>query len=95
MRGFSGTRAESRALRCSGILMLGFALAVLPQVAQAQPFTAWLTMVGNPTNGFVEIPANAALNPTGAFTFEAWVAISNNVAGEDCRSIAGKNSSPF
>jgi len=31
------------------------------------------------------------LNPTGAFTFEAWVAMTNSSAGEDCRSIAGKN----
>jgi hypothetical protein len=71
--------------------MLGLALAMLPLAAQAQPFTAWLVMVGNPTNGFVEIPHNAALNPTGAFTLEAWVAISNSAGAEDCRSIAGKN----
>lgn len=91
MCALGGRGAETRARRRSRIVMLGLALAVLPQMAQAQPFTAWLTMVGNPTNGFVEIPHNAALNPTGAFTFEAWVAISNNPAGEDCRSIAGKS----
>ena len=58
---------------------------------QAQPFDAWLSLAGNPTHAFVRVPANAALNPTGSFTFEAWVAITNNPAGEDCRSIAGKN----
>jgi hypothetical protein len=56
---------------------------------QAQPFGAWLTLSG-PTHGYVQIPSHASLNPTSAFTFEAWVAISNNAAGEDCRSIAGK-----
>ncbi len=70
---------------------MGVAVMALPQVVQAQPFGAWLTTTGFPTNGYVEIPASAALNPTGAFTFEAWVSISNNVSGEDCRSIAGKN----
>jgi hypothetical protein len=63
----------------------------MPQATQAQPFGAWLTLAGNPSNGFVEIPPNAALNPTGAFTFEAWVAISNSTVAQDCRSIAGKN----
>ncbi|MBI2212132.1 MAG: LamG domain-containing protein [Acidobacteria bacterium] len=59
--------------------------------ASAQPFGAWLTQGGNPSTGHVTIPASPALNPTAAYTFEAWVSISNNPAGEDCRSIAGKN----
>jgi len=59
--------------------------------ASAQPFGAWLTLGGNPSTGHVAIPANAALNPTDAYTFEAWVSITNNSSGEDCRSIAGKN----
>lgn len=59
--------------------------------SQAQPFGAWLVMTGNPTHGYAQIPHHSSLNPTGGFTFEAWVSIANNVAGEDCRSIAGKN----
>ncbi len=58
----------------------------------AQPFDSWITFVGHPTHGFVQIPHSAALNPTGAFTFEAWVfsALADG-AIEDCRSLAGKN----
>ena len=75
------------------VMLAGAALVALPGAGQAQPFGAWLTSSpGYPTSsGWVQIPHNAALNPTGAFTFEAWVAITNNVSGEDCRSIAGKN----
>jgi hypothetical protein len=71
--------------------VLVLALFGLAGTAQAQPFGAWLTLAGNPTHGFVRVPHSAALNPTSAFTFEAWVSITNNPAGEDCRSIAGKN----
>lgn len=59
--------------------------------ATAQPFGTWIVFAGNPTHGYFEVPHHPALNPTGAFTIEAWVAVSNNAAGEDCRSIAGKN----
>jgi concanavalin A-like lectin/glucanase superfamily protein len=71
----------------------GFAMGMAGGAARAQPFTAWLRSTpGYPTtSGFIQIPHSAALNPTGAFTIEAWVSISNNVSGEDCRSIAGKN----
>lgn len=76
-------------------LAIGLALAValaLVAPAGAQPYGAWFDLTGYPaTHGYVQIAHQAALNPTGAFTFEAWVAISNNVVGEDCRSIAGKN----
>jgi hypothetical protein len=72
-------------------LALAVSLLALTIPANAQPFGAWLTLSGSPSTGHVAIPANAALNPTGAFTFEAWVSISNNASGEDCRSIAGKN----
>jgi hypothetical protein len=71
-----------------GVLLLALGGAV---DLQAQPFGAWMHLVGQPTNGYIEIPHHASLNPAGAFTFEAWVAIANNVAGEDCRSIAGKS----
>lgn len=56
--------------------------------SQAQPFGAWMHLVGHPTNGYVEIPHHSSLDPSSAFTFEAWVSISNS---GDCRSIAGKN----
>jgi hypothetical protein len=61
--------------------------------AAAQPFGAWLVEgSGYPTNhAYLEIPHAAALNTPTGFTYEAWVAASNNVAGEDCRSLAGKN----
>lgn len=75
------------------VLVLALALAGLAAPAQAQPFGAWLTMSpGFPTShGYVRILHNGALNIPGNFTFEAWVAITNNPAGQDCRSIAGKN----
>lgn len=75
---------------CLGML-LAIALLALATPAQAQPFSAWLNLSGTPFTGHVRVAHNGALNPTGAFTFEAWVAITNNPAGEDCRSIAGKN----
>jgi hypothetical protein len=70
-----------------GILLL----ALTAPAVHGQPFNTWLKLAGDPSHGYVEIPASPALNPTSAFTFEAWVAISNNTTGEDCRSIAGKN----
>ena len=80
------------ARRGLGLLLLGLVLAAgLPGLAQAQPFTAWASFVGNPTHGYIQVPHSSALNPTGAFTIEAWVAISNSAASEDCRSIVGKN----
>ncbi|HKI04501.1 MAG TPA: LamG domain-containing protein [Thermoanaerobaculia bacterium] len=78
--------------RFIGLLLLGLTLAVLVSpAAQAQPFGGWLILTGEPSDGWIEVPANATLNPTGAFTFEAWVSVSNNTTGEDCRSIAGKS----
>lgn len=65
--------------------------ALLPGAAAAQPFDGWLSLAGNPSHGYVRIPHSSALNPTGAFTIEAWVAISTSASGEDCRSIVGKN----
>ncbi len=78
-------------LQWAPAVALAVFLLTLAQPAGAQPFGAWLTLSGDPSTGHVAIPSNAALNPTEAFTFEAWVAITNNPAGEDCRSIAGKN----
>jgi len=66
-------------------------LALGATAAQAQPFNLWLRLAGDPSSGYIEIPHSSALNPTAAFTIEAWVNISNNTTGEDCRSIAGKS----
>lgn len=66
------------------------AVLLLPAAAGAQPYGAWALF--NPgATGYLEIPHSAALNPTAGFTFEAWVSISNNASGQDCRSIAGKD----
>lgn len=75
--------------RVLGILLV--LLVLVAPVAVAQPFGAWLAVPGSPNPAHARIPANAALNPTAAFTFEAWVAITTSSTGEDCRSIAGKN----
>ena len=66
-------------------------LALVAGRAEAQPFGAWATFTGGGTHGFVEIPHSPALNPTGAFTIEAWVNVTNSAVSEDCRSILGKN----
>lgn len=59
--------------------------------AAAQPFVAWAEYGGTGA-GHIAVPHSAALNPTGAFTFEAWVLeTSASASGEDCRSIAGKS----
>jgi hypothetical protein len=72
-----------------GILLLGFALAIFAvPAAQAQPFGTWLQLAGNPNHGYVAIPHSPALNPTSAFTFEAWVNVRD---ANSCSSIAGKN----
>lgn len=63
-------------------------LMALPERSEAQPFGAWLTLAGHPTNGYVQIPHSAALNPTTAITIEAWVNIRDNAG---CSSIIGKD----
>lgn len=73
------------------LVLMVLALVGLAAPTQAQPFGAWLTLTGNPTHGYVRVPHAVALNPAGAFTFEAWVSITNSAASEDCRTIAGKN----
>ncbi len=77
----------------SALALLATLAVVAPQPAQAQPFNAWMTSSpGYPTSsGYLRVAPNAALNPTGAFTFEAWVSMTNSSSGEDCRTIAGKN----
>jgi hypothetical protein len=71
------------------VLLIACALLlVTPQGAQAQPFGVWNNYAG-PTHGYVRIPHSPALNPTGTFTFEAWVNVSD-ANGGGCSSIAGK-----
>lgn len=72
-------------------LLLSLCLFSLTFSASAQPFGAWMTLSGDPSTGHAVFGTSSALNPTGGFTFEAWLAITNNVSGEDCRTIAGKN----
>jgi hypothetical protein len=85
------TRHWQRTLRFSAAVL---ALALGPaSESVAQP---WGSFFGTSptfadTHGYVEIPHSAALNPTGAITIEAWVWEGTFGAGEDCRSIAGKN----
>jgi len=62
-------------------------LASLATPAAAQPFGAWLVLSG-PTNGYVEVAHNAALNPASAITIEGWVAVTDPGG---CSSIIGKN----
>jgi hypothetical protein len=71
-------------------LLLAVAALLAPLPAAAQPFDAFLTLAGNPQNGYVEVPHSAALNPA-AFTVEAWVDFGPTGPSEDCRTIAGKN----
>lgn len=75
------------------LLALACLAVAMPAPALAQPYSSFLyASDGFPTsNGWVEVPSSPALNPTGAFTFEAWVAITNDSVAEDCRSIAGKD----
>ncbi|HEX4953870.1 MAG TPA: LamG domain-containing protein [Thermoanaerobaculia bacterium] len=88
-----GTTAR-RGLRLARIALLGLfavGLLLLPSSAEAQPFQAWFNTNGLAQHGYVRVPPNAALNPTTAITVEAWVLFASQQAGEDCRSIAGKN----
>src|SRR6188508_2670568 len=101
-----GTRRKEYEMRCfsagSGSISLPALLVALVAVAlcvaapiSAQPFDVWLhSTPGYPTtHGFIQIPHSASLNPTGGFTFEAWVfeQSADGVGGENCTSVAGKN----
>src|SRR5436305_8484936 len=75
-------------LRLLGLALLAAVLlAGLPAAAGAQPFGQFLLLNG-PTSGYVLIPDSPALNPTAAFTFEAWVNVTD---ADGCSSIAGKD----
>lgn len=76
------------AVACGFLCLCLLASVAAPERAEAQPFNAWATFSAG--GGHISVPHSPALNPTGAFTFEAWVIENSNVLGEDCRSIAGK-----
>ena len=68
--------------------VLAFALALLaPTAAEAQPWGGWAIYGGTPA-GWVEIPHSPALNPTGGFTVEGWIAVASS---SGCDSIIGKD----
>jgi hypothetical protein len=80
---------RSRRVGLAALVVCALALAfVLPRGAAAQPFGGWTSFTGSPTVGYIRVPHSSALNPTGAFTFEAWVNIRDH--GSSCVSLAGK-----
>jgi hypothetical protein len=92
MNGHARAATASASIRLHLCLVLAAVLAFFAaDSARAQPFGAWAKFTGQPTHGFIEISHSPALNPTGALTIEAWISVSNNVSGEDCRTILGKN----
>lgn len=82
----TAVRTQSRHVLGLAALAI-FLIAILPGAAGAQPFNVFLT-IPDTTPGYIEISHSAALNPTGGFTFEAWVSLSDTGI---CSSIAGKN----
>lgn len=75
-------------------LLLALVVAVaLPGLAAAQPFGIYTIFSGTGSstsgNGFLQVPDNAALSPTGAITLEAWVSMTTPAA--TCRSLIGKD----
>jgi Concanavalin A-like lectin/glucanases superfamily len=78
----------SRRIHSRRALLLAIvALFALAGAGQAQPFDTWLVHDGSGT-GRIEIPHHPSLNPTAAFTFEAWLQLGPN---SGCKSIAGKD----
>src|ERR1043165_1900397 len=67
-------------------LYLGSLLIVAAMPAAAQPYGAYF--VKGSGHGYVEVPASSAFDFTTGFTFEAWVAGSDDGT---CSSIARKN----
>jgi hypothetical protein len=81
-----------RATRAPRPLTLLVALAgalLAAGAARAQPFGPFAVFDGAP-GSYVDVPDAHDLTPTRAFTFEAWVNVSNT-GGNPCRSIAGKD----
>lgn len=77
-------RNHPRFAKSALLLSLGIALVAASSL-RAQPYGAWMVFTG--ANGYVEIPDSSALNPTSAFTFEAWVSVTDTGG---CSNIAGK-----
>ena len=74
------------ARRPAAALICALAMAALgAQAAGAQPFQAWYT--NNGVHRYISVPHHASLNPSGAFTLEAWVFLSS---ASGCRSLVGK-----
>jgi hypothetical protein len=61
-------------------------IACFATAAQAQPFNGYMALTGDSAD-YIQIPHNAALNPTTAITLEGWVRY-NAIA---CTSLIGKN----
>ena len=79
----------SRLRRAAALAGLAIILLIcLSGTVHAQPFGPTFLFLNGPTLGYVEVPDSPSLNPTSAFTFEAWVNITDTGG---CRSIAGKN----
>jgi len=87
--------ASRRATRKSGfgvrprlvVLLALLTLGVASASARAQPFGQFLLLSG-PAEGHVSVPSTPDLNPSAAFTFEAWVKVTDPGG---CSNIAGKN----
>lgn len=80
------SRRRPNLLRALGLATAAaLALAAAP-AASAQPFDDFLLFSGV-GHKYVEVPASPGLNPTGGFTFEAWVKVTDSGG---CTSIAGK-----
>ena len=77
--------AVSRPRALAVALVLAALTAALPAGLAAQPFGQYLSFSGG--TGRVVIPHSPALNPTAAFTFEAWVNFGDT---SGCHNIAGK-----
>lgn len=80
------TRCTSLRAQLGLVALMVAALALWPTAADAQPFSAWITL-SNAPSGYVEIPHSPALNPT-EITVEAWVSLS--ASQPSCVSIVGK-----
>jgi hypothetical protein len=79
------SRLRQRVQAAFPLLLTALALGALPGALAAQPFGEYLGFTGG--SGRVVVSHSPALNPTSAFTFEAWINIANT---SGCHNIAGK-----
>src|SRR5690349_9456512 len=87
VRVLGAARSTPKLRRWRVALAVG-AFSLLTTTARAQPFDRWMQLAGRPSHGYVEIADHPALNPTTAFTFEAWVNVRDANNG-NCSVIAG------